>query len=65
MSRMAAEHNAVNLSQGFPDFPVSTDLLNLVSKYMKQGFNQYAPMAGVMKLREAIAEKTMNLEESG
>lgn len=61
MSRMAAEHNAVNLSQGFPDFPVNPDLLNLVSKYMKQGFNQYAPMAGVMKLREAIAEKTMNL----
>lgn len=58
MSQMAAEYKAVNLSQGFPDFNASAELLELVSKYMKQGYNQYAPMPGVIKLREVIAEKT-------
>jgi methionine transaminase len=58
MSKMAAEHNAINLSQGFPDFPVSEKLINLVHKNMKSGHNQYAPMPGVLALREAIAEKT-------
>ncbi len=61
MSQKAQDNQAINLSQGFPDFPVSSDLINMVSKYMKQGYNQYAPMAGVMKLREAIAEKVNNL----
>ena len=58
MSKLANEHNAINLSQGFPDFSCDPKLLDLVSKYMKSGFNQYAPMAGVIPLREMIAEKT-------
>ncbi|MCK9448690.1 MAG: methionine aminotransferase [Bacteroidales bacterium] len=57
MSKMAADHQAVNLSQGFPDFPVSTQLIDLVHHYMKMGFNQYAPMPGVDRLRQAIAFK--------
>lgn len=61
MSQLATEHNAINLSQGFPDFSISKDLIALVNKYMKQGFNQYAPMPGLINLREAIAEKTYKL----
>lgn len=57
MSRMAAEYNAINLSQGFPDFKVNTELISLVSRYMQMGMNQYAPMAGELTLRKAIAEK--------
>ncbi len=58
MSNMANEHKAINLSQGFPDFECSAKLIELVNKYMKKGFNQYAHMAGVKELREAIAKKT-------
>ncbi len=61
MSKTAKEYNAVNLSQGFPDFGVSEDLISLVNKYMKAGFNQYAPMPGVPVLREKIAEKIQKL----
>ncbi len=61
MSALAAEHNAINLSQGFPDFPVSEKLVSLVNKNMKAGHNQYSPMAGYMPLREAIAEKVNHL----
>ncbi|MGD9899247.1 MAG: methionine aminotransferase [Calditrichaceae bacterium] len=61
MSKLASEHQAVNLSQGFPDFDPSPELVNLVAKYMKQGYNQYAPMPGVAALREAIARKTNDL----
>lgn len=61
MSQLAAEEKAINLSQGFPDFESSSDLIALVNKYMKKGLNQYAPMAGIMPLREAIAEKTERL----
>lgn len=57
MSALAAEHQAINLSQGFPDFPVSPKLISLVNKYMKAGFNQYAPMPGFLPLREVIAGK--------
>lgn len=57
MSQLANEHKAINLSQGFPDFPVSEKLINLVHKYMKAGHNQYAPMPGVPELRKAIAKK--------
>jgi len=64
MSKLASEHNAINLSQGFPDFSCSEELISLVNKYMKEGQNQYAPMAGVMKLREAIAQKTETLYSS-
>jgi methionine transaminase len=58
MSKMAAEHNAINLSQGFPDFPCSPELMDLVCSSMKKGFNQYAPMPGLPALREGISEKT-------
>jgi methionine aminotransferase len=57
MSRLAEEHGALNLSQGFPDFPVSADLIGLVNRAMKKGYNQYAPMAGVPALREEICRK--------
>jgi len=55
MSALAREHNAINLSQGFPDFPVSEELIKLVNSNMKKGFNQYAPMPGILPLREGIA----------
>jgi methionine transaminase len=58
MSKLAAENNAINLSQGFPDFGNDPELVELVYKYMKNGHNQYAPMPGVSILRERIAEKT-------
>ncbi|MGH8620518.1 MAG: pyridoxal phosphate-dependent aminotransferase [Burkholderiales bacterium] len=57
MSRLAQEHNAINLSQGFPDFDCSKKLRDLVTRYFNAGLNQYPPMAGVMRLRERIAEK--------
>lgn len=52
---MAAENNAINLSQGFPDFKVSEELIELILQQMKAGHNQYAPMPGVPALREVIA----------
>ena len=58
MTRLANQHGAINLSQGFPDFPCSPELVELVNKAMKNGFNQYAPMSGWMPLREVLAEKT-------
>lgn len=58
MTALANETGAINLSQGFPDFPPHKELINAVAGYMRKGFNQYAPMPGVMSLREAIAEKT-------
>ena len=61
MSRLAAEHGAINLSQGFPDFSPSPLLLERVGHHMAAGANQYPPMAGVMPLREAIAEKVQRL----
>jgi len=60
MSRLANEHKAINLSQGFPNFLVDDKLLNLCTKYMKKGFNQYAPMPGVLELRKAIRNKYKN-----
>lgn len=57
MSKMANDYGALNLSQGFPDFPISNELIALVNKYMKEGLNQYAPMQGVLSLRGAISEK--------
>lgn len=56
MSGLAREHNAINLSQGFPDFTCSPVLLELAQKHMNAGFNQYAPMQGVIQLRERISE---------
>ena len=56
MTKMAQEHNALNLSQGFPDFKVSDKLIKLVSHFMEEGHNQYAPMEGVSSLRKIIAD---------
>lgn len=56
MSGLANEHNAINLSQGFPDFPVSEELIKLVNANMMKGNNQYAPMPGILPLREGISE---------
>jgi methionine aminotransferase len=61
MSKMATDHNAINLSQGFPGFGADPVLLDLVTKYMRLGHNQYAPMSGVPELRERVAEKTKRL----
>ncbi len=55
MSKMAVEHGAINLSQGFPDFPVDGALIDLIHEKMRAGHNQYAPMPGVPALRQAIA----------
>jgi len=60
MSRMALEHGAINLSQGFPDFPVSEKLVELIHQKMKDGHNQYAPMPGAPALRKAIADVVKN-----
>jgi methionine transaminase len=57
MSALAAEHGALNLSQGFPDYEVDPKLIGLVEYYLGVGNNQYAPMAGVAVLRERIQEK--------
>ena len=61
MSRLAAEHNAINLSQGFPDFDCAPELRALLTKYLNARLNQYPPMAGIPVLREAIAEKVESL----
>lgn len=61
MSKLAAEHNAINLSQGFPDFEGPAELIELTHKYMLEGKNQYAPMGGVPLLNERIAEKVKSL----
>lgn len=61
MSGLAAEHGAINLAQGFPDFDCHPDLKRLVCEAMEKGRNQYAPMPGVVALREQIAQKTENL----
>jgi methionine transaminase len=58
MSQLAAEHRAVNLGQGFPDFPVPARLVDELDKAMRAGHNQYAPMTGIASLRQAIAGKT-------
>lgn len=58
MSALAAEHKAVNLGQGFPDFDCDPRLTEAVSAAMRQGHNQYPPMPGVPALRQAIAAKT-------
>jgi methionine aminotransferase len=57
MSKLANEFNAINLSQGFPDFNCSEELINLVDFYMKKGENQYAPMPGTERLRKQISLK--------
>lgn len=59
MSALAQECGALNLSQGFPDFAVPPALLQAVVQHLQAGHNQYAPMTGVPRLREAIAAKTL------
>lgn len=63
MSALANQYQAINLAQGFPDFSCSPELMELVYKYMKEGKNQYAPMPGVLQLRERISEKTFALQQ--
>jgi len=61
MTRLANELGAINLSQGFPDFDCAPELIEAVTRYMRAGHNQYAPMPGVLALREAIAAKVEQL----
>lgn len=61
MSALAEQHQALNLSQGFPNYAASSDLIALVDEYMCKGYNQYAPMPGVLSLRERIVEKVERL----
>ena len=58
MSKMASDYNALNLSQGFPNFKSDPFLIELVNKAMEEGYNQYAPMPGYLELREIISNKT-------
>ena len=64
MSSLAIEHKAINLGQGFPDYPMSKELISLVNKYMKHGHNQYTHMHGLPALRDTIAEKIFNLYQT-
>ncbi|WP_345952512.1 methionine aminotransferase [Mucilaginibacter sp. PAMB04168] len=61
MSALANEVGAINLSQGFPDYDCDPELVSLVSQAMQNGYNQYAPMAGLQQLREQVAYKTEKL----
>ena len=61
MSQLAAQHKAINLGQGFPDFPMSEALIDCVTEAMKAGGNQYAHTNGVPLLRERLAEKINSL----
>src|SRR5580704_6171592 len=61
MSSLAAELGAVNLGQGFPDFPMSEELVALVDQAMRDGYNQYVHMNGLASLREVLAEKIAGL----
>jgi methionine aminotransferase len=61
MSALANEHQAINLSQGFPNYDCDPKLIDLVTKYMKKGLNQYAPMPGVPVLNERLCQKIESL----
>jgi len=61
MSALAAQHNAINLSQGFPDFDGPRYLQQRLAHHVSEGANQYAPMIGTLPLREAIADKTADM----
>lgn len=61
MSQMANDYQAINLSQGFPDFDGPSALLNAVGNYIAKGMNQYSPMSGIPVLREQIAAKVARL----
>lgn len=61
MSQLAAENNSLNLSQGFPNFPPDPLLIQLATEAIKADYNQYAPMQGILPLRDAIATKIQSL----
>ncbi|MEJ7738863.1 MAG: methionine aminotransferase [Chitinophagaceae bacterium] len=61
MNKLAAEHQAVNLGQGFPDYPMNETLVQLVKEAIQNGFNQYSHMNGLQELREVLAEKIESL----
>ena len=60
MSQLANQHNAINLSQGFPNFPVDNRLLEISERLLKENIHQYTPMAGLPSLLDKIAELTLN-----
>ncbi|CAL2085120.1 methionine aminotransferase [Tenacibaculum sp. 190524A05c] len=60
MSQLANQHNAINLSQGFPNFPVDNRLLEISERLLKENIHQYTPMAGLPSLLNKIAELTLN-----
>ena len=61
MSSLAVEHKAINLGQGFPDYPMNEKLISLVEQYMKSGHNQYVHMNGLPALRKVVADKVNGL----
>lgn len=61
MNQLARKYDAINLAQGFPDFPTDPQLIAYVSEAMAAGYNQYAPMSGIASLREAISDKIASL----
>jgi methionine aminotransferase len=61
MSALANQHGAINLSQGFPNFDCPEELKDLVNKYLREGKNQYVPMAGLPALRERLAQKIQSM----
>lgn len=61
MSGLANQHNAINLSQGFPNFDCDPKLKNLVSHYVQNGYNQYCPMTGLPTLTQRLANKIEHL----
>lgn len=63
MSALAQEYKAINLSQGFPDFPIDPQLGTFVAAAITEGFNQYAPMAGLPALRQALAAKMAHFQQ--
>ncbi|BEV03396.1 methionine aminotransferase [Chryseobacterium gambrini] len=64
MTQLANENEAINLSQGFPDFMPDSELLDHVDHFIKKGFNQYAPMGGMIGLKEEIAGKIENSHQA-
>lgn len=61
MSALANKYGAINLSQGFPNFDCDSKLKQLAQKYIEEGYNQYAPMPGVLRLRQVLSQKTATL----
>lgn len=64
MTQLANENEAINLSQGFPDFMPDSELLDHVNHFIQKGFNQYAPMGGMIGLKEEIARKIENSHQA-